>query len=198
LSGDVNNLDKLYNAGFRMIGIAHFFDNEIGGSAHGVAKGGLTEAGKKLVESMQEKSVFVDLAHASPQVIRDVIALARRPIMVSHTGVKGTCDNTRNLNDEQLKAIALSGGVVGIGFWDTAVCGTDAKAIAKAIRYTVDLIGVDHVALGSDFDGAIAAPFDTTGLVQITDALLQQGFSETEIKKIMGENVIRTLQFFLP
>lgn len=198
LSGDVNNLDKLYNAGFRMIGIAHFFDNEMGGSAHGVAKGGLTEAGKKLVESMQEKSVFVDLAHASPQVIRDVIALARRPIMVSHTGVKGTCDNTRNLNDEQLKAIALSGGVVGIGFWDTAVCGTDAKAIAKAIRYTVDLIGVDHVALGSDFDGAIAAPFDTTGLVQITDALLQQGFSETEIKKIMGENVIRTLQFFLP
>ncbi len=198
LSGDVNNLDKLYDAGFRMIGITHFFDNEMGGSAHGVAKGGLTEAGKKLVEKMQEKSVFIDLAHASPQVIADVLTMATRPIIVSHTGVKGTCDNTRNLSDDQLKAIALAGGLVGIGYWDTATCGRDAKAIAKAIRYTVDLIGVDHVALGSDFDGAIEAPFDTTGLVQITDALLQAGFDETQIKKLMGENVIRTLQFYLP
>lgn len=198
LSGDVNNFDKLFDAGFRMIGMAHFFDNEMAGSAHGATKGGVTEAGKQLVERMQERGVFVDLAHASAQTINDVLALARRPIFVSHTGVKGTCDNNRNLNDEQLKLIALTGGVVGIGFWDTATCGTDAKAIAKAIRYTVNLIGADHVALGSDYDGAITAPFDTTGVVQITDALLQEGFSEPEIRKIMGENVIRTLQFFLP
>jgi microsomal dipeptidase-like Zn-dependent dipeptidase len=198
LSGDVNNVDKLYDAGFRMIGVAHFFDNEMGGSAHGVAKGGLTEAGVKMVEKMQQKSMFVDLAHASPNVITDVLKLATHPIIVSHTGVKGTCDNTRNLSDEQLKGIALTGGLVGIGYWDTATCGRDAKAIAKAIRYTVDLIGVDHVALGSDFDGSIDAPFDTTGLVQITDALLQEGFDETQIKKIMGENTVRTLQFFLP
>ena len=178
--------------------MAHFFDNEMAGSAHGAAKGGLTEAGKQLVELMQERGVFVDLAHASSQTINDVLALARRPIFVSHSGVKGTCDNNRNLSDEQLKRIALTGGVVGIGFWDTATCGTDAKAIAKAIRYTVNLIGADHVALGSDYDGAITAPFDTTGVVQITDALLQEGFSETEIRKIMGENIIRTLQFFLP
>lgn len=198
LSGDVNNFDKLFDAGFRMIGMAHFFDNEMAGSAHGATKGGLTEAGKQLVERMQERGVFVDLAHASAQTINDVLVVARRPIFVSHTGVKGTCDNNRNLSDEQLKRIALTGGVVGIGFWDTATCGTDAKAIAKAIRYTVNLIGADHVALGSDYDGAITAPFDTTGVVQITDALLQEGFSEPEIRKIMGENVIRTLQFFLP
>lgn len=198
LSGDVNNFDKLFDAGFRMIGMAHFFDNEMAGSAHGVAKTGLTEAGKKLVERMQERGAFVDLAHASAKTIDDVLELSRRPVIVSHSGVKGTCDNNRNLSDDQLKRIALTGGVVGIGFWDTATCGTDAKAIAKAIRYTVNLIGVDHVALGSDYDGAVVEPFDTTGLVQITDALLQEGFSETDIKKIMGENVIRTLQFFLP
>jgi len=198
LSGDVNNFDKLFDAGFRMIGMAHFFDNEMAGSAHGATKGGLTESGKQLVERMQEREVFIDLAHASAQTINDVLAMARRPIFVSHTGVKGTCDNNRNLSDEQLKRIALTGGVVGIGFWDTATCGTDAKAIAKAIRYTVNLIGADHVALGSDYDGAITAPFDTTGVAQITDALLQEGFSETEIRKIMGENIIRTLQFFLP
>lgn len=198
LSGDVNNLDRLYDAGFRMYGMAHFFDNEMAGSAHGLAKGGLTEAGKTFVQKMQERNVFIDLAHASPQTMEDVLDMATRPVIVSHTGVKGTCNNTRNLSDEQLKRIGLTGGLVGIGFWDTATCGTDAKAIAKAIRYTVDLIGVDHVALGSDFDGAIAAPFDATGLVQITDALMQEGFDEAQIRKIMGENVIRTLQFFLP
>ncbi len=198
LSGEVANFDKLYDAGFRMIGIAHFFDNEMGGSAHGAAKGGLTDKGQELVKRIQEKNAFVDLAHASPKVIDDVLRLATRPIIVSHTGVKGTCNNNRNLSDDQLKRIALMGGVVGIGFWETATCGNDAKAIARAIRYTVDLIGIDHVALGSDFDGAITAPFDTTGVVQITDALLQEKFTEPEIRKLMGENVIRTLQFFLP
>ena len=198
LGGDLKNFDRLYDAGFRMIGMAHFFDNEMAGSAHGAQKIGLTETGRKLVEKMQEKGVFIDLAHASPRTIDDVLKLATRPVIVSHTGVKGTCDNTRNLSDDQLKRIALAGGVVGIGYWDTATCGTDAAAIAKAIRYTVDLIGVDHVALGSDYDGAVDEPFDTTGLVLITDELLKQGFNEAEIKKIMGENVIRTLQFFLP
>src|SRR5262245_12568165 len=198
LGGEVENLNRLYDAGFRMIGIAHFFDNEMGGSVHGVARGGLTARGRELVRRMEEKSVFVDLAHASPQVIEDVLEAATRPVIVSHTGVKGTCDNRRNLSDDQLKGIARTGGLVGIGYWDTAVCGRDAAAIAKAIRYTVDLIGIDHVALGSDFDGAVDGPFDTTGIVQITDALLQNKFSEAEIRKIMGENVVRLLQSNLP
>ncbi len=198
LSGDVNNLDRLYDAGFRMIGIAHFFDNEMGGSAHGVTKGGLTEKGRELVKRMEEKRVFIDLAHASPRVIDDVLAMATRPVIVSHTGVKGTCDNTRNLGDDHLRKIGLNGGVVGVGFWDTAVCGRDAAAIAKAIRHAVNLMGVDHVALGSDFDGAVEVPFDTTGVVQITDALLKEGFNDDQIGKIMGGNVIRTLQSYLP
>jgi membrane dipeptidase len=198
LGGDLNNLDRLIDAGFRMIGIAHFFDNEMGGSAHGLVKGGLTDKGRELVRRMQERSIFIDLAHSSPQVIDDVLSLATRPVIVSHTGVKAVCDNTRNLSDAHLKGIAQTGGLVGIGYWDTAVCGRDVKAIARAIRYTADLIGVDHVALGSDFDGSIEAPFDTTGLVQITDELLQEKFSEAEIRKIMGENVIRVFQRYLP
>lgn len=198
LSGDVNNLDRLYDAGFRMIGMAHFFDNEMAGSAHGVEKYGLTDKGRQLVKRMEEKGVFVDLAHAAPKVIDDVLAMATRPVIVSHTGVKGTCDNTRNLSDDHLRAIGRNGGIVGIGFWDTATCGRDAAAIAKAIRYTANLIGVDHVALGSDYDGAITAPFDTSGAVQITDALLKERFKEDEIRKVMGENVIRTLQSYLP
>ncbi len=198
LEGDVANLDRLFDAGFRMIGVTHFFDNEMGGSAHGVDKAGLTEDGKKLIRRMEQKKVFVDLAHASPKVIDDVLGMATRPVIVSHSGVRGTCDNQRNLSDDQLVGIAKTGGVVGIGFWETAVCGKDAKAIARAIRYTVNLIGVDHVGLGSDNDGAVTAPFDITGIVQITDALQQAGFTEADIRKIMGGNVIRLLQSHLP
>jgi membrane dipeptidase len=198
LEGDVNNLDRLYDAGFRMIGLAHFFDNEMAGSAHGVDKYGLTDKGRELVWRMEEKRVFIDLAHASPKTINDVLRIAAQPVIVSHTGVKATCDNNRNLSDDQLRAIANNGGIVGIGFWDTAVCGNDAAAIARAIRHAADIMGVDHVALGSDYDGAIEAPFDATGIVQITDALLREGFDEDEIRKIMGENVIRTLQLYLP
>jgi microsomal dipeptidase-like Zn-dependent dipeptidase len=147
---------------------------------------------------MEEKRMIVDLAHASPKTIEEVLAMARRPVVVSHTGVRGTCDNTRNLSDDQLKAIARTGGVIGIGYWDTAVCGPDASAIARAIRYTANLVGVEHVALGSDYDGAIPAPFDTTGVVQITDALIAEGFSESDIEKIMGGNVFRLLAANLP
>ena len=198
LEGDVKNLDRLYDAGFRMIGLAHFFDNEMAGSAHGVEKYGLTDKGRELVWRLEESRVFIDLAHASPKTIDDVLRIAAQPVIVSHTGVKGTCDNRRNLSDDQLKAIALNGGIVGIGFWDTAVCGRDAAAIAKAIRHAANIMGVDRVALGSDYDGAIEAPFDATGVVQITDALLREGFNEDEIRKIMGENLIRTLQSYLP
>jgi microsomal dipeptidase-like Zn-dependent dipeptidase len=198
LEGDLNNLDRLYDAGFRMIGMAHFFDNEMAGSAHGVEKYGLTDKGRVLARRMEEKRVLIDLAHASPKTIDDVLRIATRPVIVSHTGVKGTCNNRRNLSDDQLKAIASIGGIVGIGFWETAVCGRDAAAIAKAIRHAANIMGVDHVALGSDYDGAIEAPFDATGVVKITDALLRVGFREDEIRKIMGENVIRTLQLYLP
>jgi microsomal dipeptidase-like Zn-dependent dipeptidase len=198
LEGDVNNLDRLYDAGFRIIGLAHFFDNEMAGSAHGVDKYGLTDKGRELVWRMEEKRVLIDLAHASPKTIDEVLRIAAQPVIISHTGVKGTCDNRRNLSDDQLKAIANNGGIVGIGFWETAVCGRDASAIAKAIRYAANIMGVDRVALGSDYDGAIKAPFDATGVVQITDALLREGFNEDEIRKIMGENVIRILRHYLP
>jgi membrane dipeptidase len=198
LDGNLDNLDRLFDAGFRMIAPTHFFDNDIGGSAHGVEKGGLTDKGKEMIRRMESKRMIVDVAHASAKTIDDVLAIATRPVFVSHSGVRGTCDNQRNLSDEQLKAIARTGGVIGIGYWDTAVCGKDAQAIAKAIRYAANLVGVDHVGLGSDFDGAVTTPFDTSGLVQITDALIAEGFSDEEIGKIMGRNVLRLLIQNLP
>ena len=90
LDGELANIDVLFDAGFRMMAPTHFFDNDIGGSAHGVAKGGLTEKGREMIRLMEEKRMIVDLAHASEKTIEDVLAIARRPIVVSHTGVCGT------------------------------------------------------------------------------------------------------------
>jgi microsomal dipeptidase-like Zn-dependent dipeptidase len=102
------------------------------------------------------------------------------------------------LTDEQLRAIAGTGGIIGIGFWDTAVCSEDAKGIARAVRYAADVIGVEHIALGSDFDGSVGTPFDATGMALVTEALLSENFTEEEIKKIMGENVLQLLAKYLP
>ena len=198
LDGKLENLDVLYRGGYRMMSPSHFFDNDIGGSAAGVHKIGLTQKGREWVRQMEARRMIIDLAHASPKTIEDVLAIASRPLVVSHTGVKGTCDNNRNLSDDQIRAVAAKGGLIGIGYWDTATCGTDARAIARAMRYVSDRVGVEHVALGSDFDGAITAPFDTTGVVEITDAMLEAGYSEQEIRRIMGENVIRFLKENLP
>ena len=198
LEGRLENIDRLYDAGFRIAGLTHFFDNEVGGSAHGLNKGGLTPFGRQVIERLEAKSMLVDLAHASRPLIDDVLAMATRPILVSHTGVEGTCPGTRNLSDKHLRAIAATGGVIGIGYWDTAVCATSVAAIVKAIRYTADTVGVQHVALGSDFNGTVHAPFDVTGLPQLTEGLLGAGFSRDEIAAIMGGNVQRLLLASLP
>lgn len=196
--GGIGDVEPLIAAGYRMMGLAHFFDNRFAGSAHGVEKYGLTGEGRALVPYLEEHSVLVDLAHASPRTIRDVLAIARRPLVVSHTGVRGTCPGRRNLDDQELAGIAATGGVVGIGFWDTAVCDPSAPGIARAIRYAVDKVGAEHVALGSDFDGAVATPFDAAGMAQITQALLDTGMAEREIRLVMGANVERLLRDSLP
>ncbi|MEP6924639.1 MAG: dipeptidase [Pyrinomonadaceae bacterium] len=198
LDGNAENVDVLFDAGFRMMSPSHFFDSEMGGSAHGVKKYGLTEKGREMLRRMEAKKMIFDLAHASAATIDDVLKLATRPVIVSHTGVRGTCNNNRNLTDDQLRGIAKTGGIIGIGFWDTAVCGADAKSIARSIRYTANIIGADHVALGSDFDGSVEAVFDATGMALVTEALLGENFTEAEIRQIMGGNVLHLLSENLP
>lgn len=189
LNEETENLQEFYAAGVRYIGLTHFFDNAWAGSAHGMQKGGLTEKGSRLIRKMDSLHILIDIAHASPQTIDDIFAQTSGPVLISHTGVKGVCDNTRNLSDKHLLEIGKRNGLVGIGLWETAVCGTDAAATARSIRYVADKIGVDKVALGSDFDGAITAHFDVTGLPLLVDALLREKFTREEIYQIMGGNV---------
>ena len=198
LEGKIANLARLDAAGFRMAGLVHFFDNEVGGSMHGLAKGGLTPFGRQVVRAMEARGMIVDLAHASPATVRDVLAMARRPVVSSHGGVQATCKVNRNLTDDQVRGIAATGGLVGIGYWDGAVCSADPAAIAAAIAHVRGLVGIGHVALGSDFDGSVTTGFDTSQLVQVTQALAARGFTEAEIAAVMGGNLLRLLGTALP
>ncbi len=194
LEGDAANIDRLHAAGFRMAGFAHFFDNDLAGSMHGRTKGGLTPLGRTVLRRMEARGMIVDVAHASHAAVADMLAMARRPVVSSHGGVQATCRVNRNLTDAEIRGIARTGGLVGIGYWDAAVCSTAPRAIAAAIAHVRDTVGVDHVALGSDFDGAVTTGFDTTQLDGIAQALLDRGFTDAEVAKVMGGNALRVLR----
>jgi len=198
LEGRLEYLDSLYAAGLRVVGLTHFFDNEAAGSAHGATKGGLTPFGRQVVQRAQELHMVVDLAHSSAQVIDEVLAMTKVPVIASHTGVCGTHQSPRNLSDEHIRGIAATGGVLGIAMFDEAVGETSVEATARAIRYVTDLVGVEYAAVGCDMDGTIIAPIDVSGLPRLTEALMKQGFSEDEIRKIMGENALRVFRALLP
>ena len=198
LDGQLESVDTLFSAGFRMLGLTHFFDNEVGASAHGVTHAGLTPFGRTVLQRMNALGMIVDLAHASPQTIDEALTLYPGPIVVSHTGVVGTCPGPRNLTDAQLHKIAVHGGVIGIGYWDAATCTIGVDAVVRAIMYAAKIAGADHVALGSDFDGGTHEPFDTSHLDVITDGLLKAGMSADDVRRIMGGNVAAFLAASLP
>lgn len=194
MEGKFANLDVLHDAGFRMAGLTHFFDNEVAGSMHGLRKGGLTPLGRQVVAHMEHIGMIVDVAHSSHQTVAEVLAMARRPVVSSHGGVQATCKVNRNLTDDEVRGIARTGGVVGIGYWDAAVCSTAPRAVVDAIAHVRDLVGIDHVGLGSDFDGAVTTGFDSSQLIAITQELLNRGFSKDDIAKVMGGNVLRVIR----
>jgi microsomal dipeptidase-like Zn-dependent dipeptidase len=198
LDGDLANVERLDAAGYRMVGLTHFFDHGFAGSAHGVAKGGLTAAGRDLVAELERRRMIVDVAHASSATIDDVLGVATRPVVASHTGVRAVADNARNLTDDQLRGIAATGGLVGIGVWPTASGGEDAASIARSIAHAVAVVGADHVGLGSDFDGAVPVPFDASGMAVLTAALLAQGLDEATTAAVMGGSADRLLRAAVP
>lgn len=194
LEGKAENLDRLYSVGMRMAGLVHFFDNDLAGSMHGTRKGGLTPFGRKMVRAMEAKGIIVDIAHSSHKAVAEILAMARRPVVSSHGGVQAVCGVNRNISDTEIRGVAATGGIIGIGYWDGAICSTDPKMIAKSIRHVRDLVGIEHVALGSDFDGAVTTRFDTSQIVQVTQALMDIGFTEADIRAVMGGNTLRILK----
>ena len=194
LDQDIRNVARLHDAGFRMMGLHHFFDNALGGSLHGTGKGGLTPFGREVVAELVRLEILIDVAHSSPAVVEEVLEITDVPLVVSHTGVLGACDSSRNLSDELFLRIAARGGLIGIGFWDGAVCDPSPQGVARAIRAAVELVGIDHVVLGSDYDGATTVTFDVSELSALTQALVDAGLFHSEIRQVMGGNLVRYLR----
>lgn len=198
LEGDVDNLDRLQAQGLQFVGLTHFFDNEVGGSLHGISGEGLTDFGRSVIARADQLGMTIDIAHASPQMVRDVLALTSRPVILSHGGFKGHCDSARNLDDKLMLQVAEAGGIIGVGYWDATACDYSPAGIARSIRYGIELMGLEHIALGSDYDGAVTTSLDTSELAALTQAMLDQNFTETEIRAVMGGNMLHFLRAQLP
>lgn len=198
LEGEADNLQELFDAGARMAGFTHFFDNETSGSMHGEEKGGLTDLGREMLAEMERLGMVVDIAHASPPAVEEILATATRPVVSSHGGVQATCGVNRNLSDEQIEAVAATGGVVGIGYWDAAICDPTPKAVVDALEHVIEVGGLETAALGSDYDGATTVAWDVSEIAVITEELVSRGHSEQDIAAIMGGNTLRVLREVLP
>jgi membrane dipeptidase len=198
LDGDLSNIQRLFESGFRMMSLQHFFDNKLGGSLHGESGDGLTEFGKQALQKMQALEIMVDVSHSSEQVVKDILTISNQPLLISHTGFYGHCPSARNISDDLMQQIAANDGLIAVGYWDGAVCEANVTEIAKAIKYGIELVGIEHIALGSDYDGATSVPFDTSELIYLTQALLDLGLSEQQIKQVMGSNMLRYLHLHLP
>ncbi len=210
---DVAGIDELADAGVRMFGLAHFFDNAVAGSAHGLTHGGITPFGWSAVQRALARGMIIDLAHASPAAIDDFLdRSAGAPFVVSHAGLRSVCDHQRNLTDAQVRRIVRAEGLIGIGAWKIPLCMTDAAPAAAYVSRMVETImramaladlehpgrGQDYVALGSDFDGWVRVGFDASGWPLVTEGLLGAGLTEAQIARIMGGNVCRLLLRALP
>lgn len=198
LDGKLENVQTLFDAGFRMMSLQHFFDNKLGASLHGISQTGLTDFGRKVVKKIDALDIILDVSHSSEAVVAEVLAMYPKPLVVSHTGFKGHCDTARNIADSLMQQIADNGGLIAVGYWDGAVCGDSPSDVVAAMQYGLSLVGEDHISLGSDYDGSVTTGFDSSELVALTDEMLRQGFSETQIRKIMGGNMIQFLAENLP
>lgn len=198
LDGEIANLDRLYDAGFRVMGLQHFFDNALGGSLHGVSNAGLTDFGRDVVSEMVAKGIIIDLAHSSPQVVADVLTITNAPMIVSHTGIYSHCKTKRNFPDALMQKIIAAGGLIGIGFWQEVTCNDSPEGIAASVVAAINLLGADNVSLGSDFDGSIETTFDVSELAALTEELLKAGLTDEDIANVMGGNTVRFLHNALP
>lgn len=193
----IANLERLFKAGFRMAELCHYTDTSFAASSSGVSGGGLTALGKEAIAEMNRIGMMVDLAHASPKTIEDVLKLAKKPPLITHCG-SGSCHHDpKCIPDEILKEVVRRGGVVGLGFVSDYVGGKHFNDIIHALEHMIGVLGPQGVALGSGFC-ALPQPIAVDSLPSITDELLKRGHSEDVIRDVMGGNVVRYLRNTLP
>ena len=197
---DIENIARFRKMGVSYITLCHNGSNDICDSARGDAEwNGLSPFGKEVVRKMNESGILVDISHAAESTFYDALETSAYPIIASHSSARALCNHPRNLTDEQLKALAKQGGVAQICLYKGFINEEAEKAsLTDAIRHIdhiVDLIGIDHVGIGSDFDGdgELIGCRASNELINITMRLLKEGYTENDIAKIWGGNLLRVM-----
>ncbi|MDG1949260.1 MAG: membrane dipeptidase [bacterium] len=194
-------LERWYKKGWRSLGIVWNLSNPLGGGTKD-AEQGLKPLGKKLIQWCEKKGIIVDFAHMNEPTFWDAAETVTRPIYISHGNCRGLCDNPRNYSDIQLKKVAETGGVIGLFFANTYVVGKDnhgeIKDLVEHTKHLIDLIGEDHIALGTDFGGIISGFVNgmesVDDLPKYIEALENAGFNQETIQKICYKNAARVLK----
>lgn len=192
-------LTEFARRGVRYLGLLHFSDNALGHPQYGWggdAERGLTPLGCEVVDACARLGVIVDLAHINHRGFFEVVARKPGPLFVTHTGVLGVQPHWRNIDDQQIRAVADSGGVIGVIFAPRYLGQDGLEGVVAHLSYLVRVAGEDAVGLGSDWDGAVRPPRGLESPAQLpnlTEALLRAGFTPATIHKILGENVLRVL-----
>ena len=197
LEGNPDRVEVLYRRGVRMMGLTWNNSNGLADGALEAHHGGLTPLGRQVLARMQELGVVVDVSHLSEQSFWNVLEATRGPIVATHSNAAGLTPHPRNLTDEQLRAIARRGGVVGVNFYPTFTGGASLARILDHLEYLVNVMGADHVALGSDFDGftgRVNDLEDVSRLPNLTAGLLSRGHDAQTVKKILGGNALRVFK----
>lgn len=202
LEGDLAVLRSFYRLGLRALGLTWNWRNQ---AADGLGEtrtgGGLTEFGVALVQEANRLGVLLDVSHLAPAGVRDVLALSEAPVVASHANARALCDHRRNLTDEQLEGIAATGGLVGVtnvsSFLTQHPQGASLERVLDHVDYIVKTVGVDHVGLGSDFDGfagVLPGLEDVSRLPAITAGLVARGYTDEQVTKILGGNYMRVFR----
>jgi membrane dipeptidase len=198
LGGEIGVLRNFYRLGVRMIGLTWNFQNEIGSGAYERPNLGLTEFGFKVVEETNLLGMVIDVSHLNRFGFYDVIDTSSKPIIASHSNAKSVYSHIRNLNDKQIKLIADKGGLIGVTFVPEFLAKKDSKIddIVKHISYISKLVGPEYIGLGSDFDGGQGPKGleDASKLPELTKKLIEEGFKESDVRKIIGENALNVFK----
>jgi membrane dipeptidase len=203
LQGSLATLRMMYRLGVRWIGLTWNHRNQAAdGLYEARSGGGLTEFGVRLVQEMNRLGMLVDIAHLAPAGVRDVFEICEAPVIASHANAHALCPVARNLSDEQLTQLAASGGVVGVTYVPNFITDGDERAtldmLLDHVAHIVRIAGIDHVGLGSDFDGFGGPPpvglEDVSCLPNVTAGLLERGYGEEDVLKILGGNWLRVLR----
>ncbi|MDE2888228.1 MAG: dipeptidase [Gemmatimonadota bacterium] len=197
VEGSINVLRMLHRVGVRSIGLTHDVSSlAADGNAEARSRGGLTRFGVRLVEEMNDLGMLVDVSHISEAGFWDVMEVSQKPVIASHSNCKALCDHPRNLSNEQIRAVAKNGGSIGVTFVPRFVdksTPTFARLLDH-VDHIVQLAGAGHAGIGSDFDGGGTLLDDATSFPRISDGLLARGYSEGDVRKVLGGNHLRVLR----